>query len=154
MLTLHITPRWQKLYRSNPRDWQREDLESCTNPELEGLCKLLGIAHTGTKAQRITRMLNSLVVRVELASWPNVDSQDWQLNNTIVAELQKRYKRARLVELAKQSGSIHWLNKHGIITGLLAWREGCRQRGQEFDQAYRAALKMLPKQAKQLTMEV
>lgn len=154
MLTLRITPRWQKLYRSNPRDWQREDLECCTATELEALCKLLGIAHSGTKAQQIERMLKSLSVRVELSSWPNADPHDWQLTNAVVAELEKRYKRARLVELAKQVGSVHYLNKRAIITGLLSWREGCRQRGQEFDRAYRATLKMLPKQAKQLTMDI
>lgn len=137
---------WQKLYKLNARDWQREDLEQCSADELIGLCRLLGIAYSGTKAQNIERIERSLIVRLELATWPDCGN-DYLLLNAAVAELEKTYKRARLVELARLAGSIHYLNKHGIIKGLFAWRADCRRSGQEFDAIYRAQLKAAREQA-------
>ncbi len=63
------SPRWQQLYRSKPGAWNPATLADCTADELEALCRLMGIAHSGTRIERIGRLLDMTNLRGELATW-------------------------------------------------------------------------------------
>lgn len=145
MLNL-ATQRFQALYRSNPRDWTDEQLMACTQDELTALCKLLGVAHSGTKAKQIARMLDMVALRTELATWPEVDSSDQQMAWTAAGEISKRYSRPQLVKLAQRADLYYSVPKAAIVIALLNWRATCRQRGQQFDAELRAARTERPAQ--------
>ena len=142
---------WQTLYRSKPATWNYDMLNQATLDELQGLSQLLGIAYSGTKEQRITRLLQSASVRVELSTWPDT-AGDHALTQALINELSSRYKCKRLKELATLAGTIHYGNKRMMITGLLRWRAQTRQNGQQWNNQYKAAIKAQSRT--QLIMEV
>lgn len=142
---------WLAMYKSNPRTWQRDDLEACTGDELEALCLLLGTATSGTKAHRIERLLDHANLRTELAEWGEFGDTDEDMKNALVSMLSQRYKGSALKALAKRAGTIHYRSKRVIILALLRWRNECRRKGQLFNTEYRAAIQRTPTQ---LTMRV
>lgn len=123
---------WQKLYRAPSTDWTAAVLEPCSLDELEALSRLMGVAHSGTKPQRIERLLRMAAVRAELGEWGEPHG-DHAASHALAAELEKRYTRKRLMELAKQAGVFYSINKRGLVLGLLQWRDACRRRGREFN---------------------
>lgn len=131
-LTSH---RWTDLYKSNPATWTTEMLEPCTGDELEALCRLLGIPHSGTKQARIARLLDMAKLRTELRRWGTFTGHEEA--HALASKVEKLYTRKTLVALARRAGVYHGVPKHGIVIGLLSWREKCRQAGQEFDKQLR-----------------
>lgn len=131
---------WQALYRSRPATWNYAMLNQATLDELQALSQLLGIAYSGTKEQRITRLLQSASVRVELSTWPDT-AGDHELTQALINELTKRYTGKRLKELAQMAGTIHYGNKRMMINGLLRWRAQTRQNGQQWNKQYKATIK-------------
>jgi hypothetical protein len=127
---------WQ-MVRSDPMAWARPDLDCLTNAELAWISRLLGIPFSGTKSQRVERILDALELRVILAACTN-DPEP----------LAATYRLKELQAFAKRAGTYRWLNKRGVAAGLLTWRNQCRRDGQRaLDELW-----ALDRQAAQLRM--
>ncbi|MCL4296244.1 MAG: hypothetical protein KJ077_10970 [Anaerolineae bacterium] len=131
MLKLTST-HWQQLYKSNPATWTKETLTLCSLDELEGLARLLGIPYSGSRDERIERILNAVSLRVELAGWGEYEGSSVHAHE-LATEIITRYSKKELVVLARRAGVYYGVPKRGIVVGLLQWRDACRRRGQEFD---------------------
>jgi len=118
-------------------------LEPCTLDELEALCRLMGVAHSGTKAVRIARLLDMAALRIELAEWGEYRVDDFMESHKeahkIAEEVTARYKRKELIAMAKRAKTFYSIPKHGIVIGLLQWRERCRMQGQRFNDEIKQA---------------
>ena len=148
--SLRLTsPRWQQLYRSKPTDWNAAMLAPCTLDELEALCRMMGIAHSGTRIERIARLLDMTNLRVELATWGEFQGVA-QNAHVIASEIATRYRKPALTALARRAGLFISTTKVGLIIGLLQWRDSCRRNGAEFNEEIRRALASQP--AKQRVM--
>lgn len=123
---------WQQLYKSNPATWTEALLSPCTLDELEGLSRLLGVAFSGSREQRIERILIAASLRVELSGWGEYEGNPVRAHG-LADQVAPRYTRKALITLAKRAGVYHGVSKRGIVIGLLQWRDGCRKKGQEFN---------------------
>ncbi len=97
------SPRWQQLYRSKPGAWNPATLADCTADELEALCRLMGIAHSGTRIERIGRLLDMTNLRGELATWGEFQGVS-QNAHVIASEIATRYRKPALTALARRAG--------------------------------------------------
>lgn len=132
------SPRWQQLYCAKVSAWTEALLTPCTGDELAALCLLLGVASSGTKAERIARLLYMAALRCELGPWGAYAGQS-AAAHALAATIAPRYTRKQLVALARRAGLFLSTTKVGLIIGLLQWRDACRQRGQAFDATLRQA---------------
>lgn len=138
-----ISYRWIELYRSHPKDWTEKMLSPCIGDELEALCRLMGIPYSGTKEEKVKRLLVTAALRTELAAWGEFKSDDpiqrhekaWDL----VREIVPKYKKKQLVQMAKVAKIFYGTNKTGIVLGLLQWRNRCRKIGQNFNKGLQQA---------------
>lgn len=140
-----LSPVFWQLSRSF--EWTNDQLSCCSLNELEILARMLGIAFSGSKQRRIERLMTTLAVRRELATW--CDMQDIQ--HHIVLDLQikdlcARYSRARLVSLCKAVDLPAYLNKYALVTALLNWRNTCRERGADFTRHFQAEIQRVKHQ--------
>lgn len=137
---------WSKIYCSNPKDWTRGILEPCTDDELEALCLLMGISHSGVKVVKIARLFDLASLRVELSTWGEYYDKDYLKSHEKIHEIATnicaRYKRPALVILAKRAKTFYSLPKRGIIIGLLQWRARCRMKGQKFNEELKRVRKV------------
>ena len=116
--------RFNSVIRMHVKDWTAPLLATLRHEELDGIAQLLGIASSGTKDTKITRLLTLGQLRETVKTYTNQ------------ADLAVTYRLVTLREFAKAAGTYRWTTKHGIAGGLLQWRDDCRRRGQE---AYVAA---------------
>ncbi len=132
-----ISYRWHKLYRSNPQDWTAESLADASLDELEALSRLMGIAHSGTKTQRISRLLMAAHVRTVLASWGEADTHEQV--HALAARLMPVLTGKELSALCRWADLPHYTTKRAMIILLLNWRNECRRKGQRFNQELKTA---------------
>ena len=126
--------RFALVIRTPVKDWTAPLLATLRHEELDGLAQLLGIASSGTKATKITRLVTLGQLRETVKTY------------TSQADLAAAYRLVVLREFAKSAGTYRWTTKHGIAGGLLQWRDDCRRRGQEAYAAARAAATTQPQQ--------
>jgi len=117
-----------------PDRWTSAQLNELRAVELEYLCRLLGVAHSGTKAARIARLIDMADLRTILAPYERP------------GQLTPFFSRATLAQLCKRAGTYAHSTKYGLAAGLLSWRNACRQRGQAFHAEMRAARAAQPRQ--------
>jgi len=120
--------------RTSPDRWTQAQLADLRAVELEVLCRLLGAPHSGTKPQRITRLLDLADLRGILAPYERP------------GQMTPFFRRATLAQMCKRAGVYAGLNKYGLCAGLLSWRNECRRRGQAFHAELRAASAERPRQ--------
>ncbi len=141
-----VSRHWGKMHRSNPKDWTQDTLELCTSDELEALCRLIGVSHSGSKSVKSTRLLDMASLRVELSAWGEYRDDDYLKTHEKVHEIAidicERYKRADLVAMAKRAKTFYSLPKRGIVIGLLQWRARCRIKGQKFNDELKRVTKL------------
>ena len=106
--------------RTPPADWTPASLAQLTGTELEYLCRLLAIPHSGPKAARIARLLDAADLRTILASYTHPD------------QMTPIFSRRTIAALAKRAGIWNGGSKWGLANGLLGWRNECRRKGQQF----------------------
>ena len=135
--------RWWRLYVSRPADWNAATLRDCTAEELEALCRLLGIAYSGTRDERCARLLDMAALRGELATWGEFQGVA-QNAHSLASAIATRYRKPALVALARRAGLFVSTSKVGLIIGLLQWRDSCRRRGTAFNDEIRRALASQP----------
>src|SRR5262245_45752308 len=106
--------------RRDPRDWTRADLAGLRAAELAGLCRLMGIPHSGAKPQQIARLLDAADLRGILATYNHPDAMTpW-------------FSGATLRGLCKRAGVYAGSTKYGMAAALINWRNECRHRGQQY----------------------
>lgn len=120
--------------KTPPHHWTRAQLGELRNVELECLCQLLGVAHSGTKVTKIARLLDLAELRTRLASFERPD------------QLADRYRLRELQRMARRAGTYAHTTKYGVAAGLLQWRNEARQRGQTFYAELQAARARAPRQ--------
>ncbi|HEV2207329.1 MAG TPA: hypothetical protein VG167_01025 [Verrucomicrobiae bacterium] len=121
-----------QLYRDfHHEGWNEYDLEKLPRNELRFLCYLMGIAHSGTKADLIVRLLTLRLVRKDLSKF----GSDHDALLAVVAE----FKRSRLRWMCQQANLWKSGNKIQLASVLLSWRNRCRQQGLKFLEEWRAA---------------
>jgi len=113
--------------KTPPDRWTRDQLTVLRAVELAYLCRLLGVAHSGTKAARIARLLDMADLRTILAPYERPD------------QMTPFFSRRSLVQLCKRAGAYAHSTKYGLAAGLLSWRNECRRKGQAFHAEMRAA---------------
>lgn len=123
--------RFRDLMRSDPASWTLATLAPCTRDELGGLCRLLGIAHSGTREQVAARLVVLGGIRAELGGWGEYEG-DSARAHALAAGIAPRYTKARLLEMSRACGLFLSTSKLGHVLGLLQWRDCCRQEGQAF----------------------
>ncbi|MFP4336412.1 MAG: hypothetical protein ACLFQP_00640 [Halothece sp.] len=101
-----------------PWRWNWDEIKQLSNTEIEALCKVMGIASSGSKSQKIFRLKSVAEVRLFL-------------NGKDLKTLQNLPKKV-LVEKAKKVGVIHYLTKYAIAASLLNWRKSCNSRGMNY----------------------
>lgn len=120
-----------RILKSAPSDWKRDDLRNLTNTELEHISRLLGIPTSGTKDKKIKRILESVEARTLIAGWSVEDRFN----------LVKKYTQAQLKKIAQLAGTMHYGAKIQMITSLIIWRDTSRRTGAEYTEQYKAAMK-------------
>jgi hypothetical protein len=127
--------------RTPPADWTAGQLVQLTNAELEYLCRLLAIPHSGTKPARVARLLDAADLRTILAPYSHPD------------QMTPIFSRRTLAALARRAGIWSGGNKWGLANGLLGWRNECRRKGQQFhDETTTAARALRAGQLRQTSM--
>jgi hypothetical protein len=120
--------------KTSPDRWTQDQLSQLRAVELEVLCRLLGVAHSGTKPAKIARLLDLADLRGILATYDRP------------GQMTPFFSRATLAQMCRRAGVYSCLNKYGLAAGLLSWRNDCRRRGQEFHAELRAASAQRPRQ--------
>ena len=113
-------------------EWTPALLMKLNNAELEAVAQLMGIAKSGTKDTKISRILAAAGLRLTLSTI--VDQQ----------QLAKAYSVKELRAFAQVAGTYRWSTKDGIAGGLLQWRNDCRRRGQDVYQQAKAHAQTQP----------
>jgi len=131
--------RLRTLLNIHPAEWTPALLMTLNTAELEGLAQLMGIAKSGTKAAKISRIMAAAALRLTLST---IGDQQ-QLADT--------YSVKELRAFAQVAGTYRWSTKYGIAGGLLQWRNDCRRRGQE---VYQQAKTEAQTQPIQLAMNI
>ena len=119
-LTIAIRSPFLAMLRTSPADWTAGQLAQLTATELEYLCRLLAIPHSGPKAARVARLLDAADLRTILAPYTHPD------------QMTPFFSRRTLAALAKRAGIYPGGSKWGLANGLLGWRNECRRKGQQF----------------------
>ena len=136
---------FRAVLKTRPADWTPTSLAVLSAAELEYLCRLLAISHSGTKLARITRLLDAADLRTMLAPYTHPD------------QITPIFSRRTLAALARRAGIWNGGNKWGLANGLLGWRDACRRKGQQFHDETTAAARALragqPRQARMFLPE-
>ena len=133
---------FRAILRTSPADWSAEQLAQLSTAELEYLCRLMAIPHSGAKAARVARLLDAADLRAILAPYTHPE------------QMTPIFTRRTLSALAKRAGIWSGGSKWGLANGLLGWRDERRRRGAEFHaeitQAARALRASQPHQERML----
>lgn len=135
---------FRKIIKSPLTEWHSHLFLELSSTQLEALCILLGIPKSGTKAQKIQRLIATVEVRVLLERYLKRCNS---LQEAIYT-LEHEYKASELKALCRQVGAFYskLSNKYAIATSLMNWRNNCLQRGKEAYQQVKAEHAKKPKQ--------
>ena len=111
--------RLRTLLKMPVAEWTPALLMKLDTAELAGLAQLMGIAKSGTKDTKISRIMAAVGLRLTLSTI--TDQQ----------QLVDAYRLTELRAFAQVAGTYRWSTKYGIAGGLVQWRNDCRCRGQE-----------------------
>jgi hypothetical protein len=111
---------FRTMLRTSPADWTADQLAQLTASQLEYLCRLMAIPHSGPKAARVARLLDAADLRTILAPYIHPD------------QITPIFSRRTLAAFAKRAGIWSGGSKWGLANGLLGWRNECRRKGQQF----------------------
>jgi hypothetical protein len=131
---------FRHLIHTTPGEWKRDDLKTLSSVELRGLCELLGIPTSGTKAEAVERLLSLGGLRQLLADYDDPDYHAAAAR--LIADFDKRELKG-MASMAKlwKSG-----NKYQLAIGLIQWRNECRRKGQMALSKTREQLSTQPQQ--------
>lgn len=127
---------FRSILRTSPANWTAATLADLRAIELEALCRLMAIPHSGTKAQRLARLLDAADLRTTLAPY------------TSPGQMTPLFSRRTLVSMANRAGIWSGGTKWALANGLLGWRDACRAKGQRFRDEMIAAARALPRQGR------
>lgn len=126
-----MIPTWtfRQLLSKPTEDWTEEKLNNVSGNELTDLCCLVGIPHSGTKQEKINRLLLQTGVQRRLRGYGLK-----QGDQPTVAQIQAfadTYKGNQLKEMCRTVGCYAGATKYAMAASLISWRFGCLRRGQD-----------------------
>ena len=134
---------FMRMAQTPPGEWSRQDLARLGGCELRGLCELLGIPTSGTRAAVIERLLCLGQLRSMLTEYEAPDvHQDAERMCGV-------YSKCELKSMCVTAKLWKSGNKHALAIGLISWRNECRRKGKE---AYRRALEEMKHRPRQMTL--
>src|SRR5215831_1623142 len=101
--------RLQQAIRTDPRDWTAADLAEMRAAELAGLCRLMGIPHSGPKPGKIARLIDAADLRGILATYDTPDA------------MTPFFSGATLRALCKRAGVYAGSTKYSMAAALINW---------------------------------
>jgi hypothetical protein len=110
-------------------DWTSDHLHQVSGNELTDLCCLVGIPYSGTKPEKISRLLTQTDIQRRLRSYGLK-----QGNQPTVEQIQafaNTYKERELKEMCRTVGYYAPATKYAMAASLISWRFGYLRRGQE-----------------------
>ena len=132
------SPAFHKLFRQNPGDWAEPDLAGCNAHELQALCILLNVPHSGKKADLQTRLFTVGKVRGMLSA----------INEP--GELVAAHRSRELAEFCRTVGVTALGTKQDKAMRLINWRNECRAKGQAALADCRERLRAKPNRQRRL----
>ena len=132
------SPAFHKLFRQNPGDWEEPDLAGCNAHELQALCILLNVPHSGKKADLRTRLFTVGKVRGMLSA----------INEP--GELVAAHRSRELAEFCRTVGVTALGTKQDKAMRLINWRNECRAKGQAALADCRERLRAKPNRQRRL----
>jgi hypothetical protein len=123
------------LHNADSAEWTAENLAKLSIAELQGLAKLWGAPHSGSKLELAERLLVHRKIRLCLGAYGD--------DPEALANAHKREGLRSMCDALNlwKSGS-----KIQLAAGLLNWRNRCRQEGQSFLAQLRAEAQSRPTQ--------
>ncbi|PSB31375.1 hypothetical protein [Chlorogloea sp. CCALA 695] len=97
--------------------------------KLTDLCCLVGIPYSGTKPEKISRLLTQTDVQRRCRGF-GLKQGDWSTVEQIQA-FANTYKGKELKEMCRTVGCYAPSTKYAMAASLISWRFGCLRRGQD-----------------------
>ncbi len=110
-------------------DWTEEKLNHVSGNELTDLCCLVGIPYSGTKPEKISRLLTQTQIQRRLQG--HGLKQGNQPTVEQIQALADTYKGRELKEMCRTVGCYAPSTKYAMAASLISWRFGCLRRGQD-----------------------
>lgn len=124
-----MTLLFQELIRQPTEEWTRDRLELLPGKELAALCEAMGFPISGTKQQRIDRLIDLCdLYRTVRPYWGTLDV-DVPFEH--VQALANAYKATELLAMCRRAGCFLGSNKFQRAGALIGWARGCARKGME-----------------------
>lgn len=130
-------------------EWTRERLSQLPGSELTELCCLAGIPFSGTKNEKVERILAQTEVQravrgygLELGKQPTTEQ---------IQAFADAHKGWLLKAMCRSVGCYAGSTKYALAASLISWRLGCLRRGNEFYRRAKEAAQERP--VRQLTLK-
>ncbi len=126
-----MIPTWtfRQLISLPTENWTEEKLNHVSGNELTDLCCLVGLPYSGTKPEKISRLLTQTQIQRRLSGY-GLKQGDQPTVEQIQA-FANAYKGKELKEMCRTVGCYAGATKYAMAASLISWRFGCLRRGQE-----------------------
>lgn len=128
-----------RIVTTPPAAWSADDLGHLTGAELRSVATLMGVGMTGSKPERIARLLALRDLRVALSRFAGDDEADQNGLHAAVDTLAVAYKGYELREMCQVAQVYIGRSKRARAVALIQWRNSCRRSGQQALQEAKAA---------------
>jgi hypothetical protein len=109
--------------------WTSDHLHQVSGNELTDLCCLVGIPYSGTKPEKISRLLTQTDVQRRLRGYGLKQGEQPTVEQ--IQAFANTYKGRELKEMCRTVGCYAGATKYAMAASLISWRFGCLRRGQE-----------------------
>lgn len=126
-----MIPTWtfRQLLSLPTEDWTSDRLNQISGNELTDLCCLVGIPYSGTKLEKISRLLTQTEIQRRFRGYGL--KQGVQPTVAQIQAFADTYKGRELKEMCRTVGCYAPSTKYAMAASLISWRFGCLRRGQE-----------------------
>jgi hypothetical protein len=127
----HLSPKiiLKRLTRKRAWEWQVKELQALNGACLEALAVIMGVAKSGTKAQKVERLWAVAEVRGAMQDFDNPQSHEAVVE--IAEEMGKKFLGRELKALCKKAKIFTPSTKYGMAAALLNWRKACNFYGMQ-----------------------
>lgn len=132
--------------QTRPDKWNAQELSELSNTQLEALCLIMGFPKSGTKAQKIARLISYGSVFALLAPYQPKSTFDSTETAQLTQRLAHRFDGKTLSRLCKQVRAFNHSTKYGKAGSLISWRSTCLRRGLDAIAQAKADIQKRPKQ--------
>ncbi len=118
--------------RSPTEEWTQERLGQLPGEELADLCCLAGISYSGTKKEKIERLLVQTKVQRQIRGYGLKLGEQPTVSQ--IQAFANAHKGWKLKAMCRTVGCYAGSTKYAMAASLIGWRFGCVHRGQAFYQ--------------------